>query len=477
MIRQWLLQIDIDRSNKATPIYQQIYDQFISLISSGVLKSGDILPSSRELSEHLSISRKSVVRALDFLIIDGWIVSKERVGLFVRDNISKNINGSSLPNDQSKNSEEEKRYRLIINDGIPNSAIAPIEELSRAYRKIFNRYAKWHILGYNDPKGDAKFRDEISKMVNSQRGLQSTSAEICITRGSQMALFLTANSFMKRGDTVIFENPGYSKALKTFTSCGINIEFAEVDNEGIDTEEILSIINRTGAKAIYLTPQHQYPTTVTLSNERRIKLIEIAIKYNLTIIEDDYDCDFHFTGRIIMPLSRLLPKKNYIYIGSFSKILAPSVRVGFITSHQSTIDEIGEYRSMIDVQGDNIMDLAVLELIRSGEIRRHIRRSIRYYKERRDYFASLLKQRLSEIIEFTTPQGGLAFWICFNSEFGIEEISNLLKKCRIKSNLIFDFQGRVCMRVGYATLSDDDIEYFIHSFSTLQSKLTNQALG
>ncbi|MGL5272895.1 MAG: PLP-dependent aminotransferase family protein, partial [Phocaeicola sp.] len=426
MINTWPLQIEIDKNDVNTPIYQQVYNQLVLLISSNTMRNGDVLPSSRELAIHLSISRKTVVRALEMLIVDGWIISKERIGLFVRDNITKNTIVSKQSNELQFSEVIDKEYRIVIDDGIPNSSIVPIIELSRAYRQIFTRYAKWHILGYIDPRGNLKFREEISSMLNKQRGLQTTSEEICITRGSQMGLYLTANAFLQRGDTIIVEQPGYTKAHNVFKQCGINIEYVGVDEDGIDIDMVKRIVKRGGIKAIYATPQHQYPTTVTLSNEKRIELIELATKYNFYLIEDDYDCDFHFTRRIIMPLSRLLPKENYIYIGSFSKIIAPSVRIGFIAAHESIINRMANYRSMIDVQGDNIMELAVLELIKDGEIRKHLKRSVKYYKERRDYFASILQNKLSSYIEFSIPQGGLAFWLCYKSVMNIEQLSNHL---------------------------------------------------
>jgi len=466
MLRPWLLQIEVDREQQNKAIYTQIAEQIITLITNGVLKSNDILPSSREMAANLQVSRKSVVKALDILVIDGWLISVERVGIFVRDNISRNLE-KATPIINEYDETHSRSIRLNINDGIPDSSIAPIIELSRAYRQYFNRAARWNILGYQNPKGENKFREEVSNMLNGNRGLQTTSAEICITRGSQMALFLTANAVLDRGDTIIIENPCYKKAEKTFINAGINVIYADVDREGVNVYQIEKILKKRTIKAIYITPQHQYPTTVTLSVERRLKLLELAIAYNLYIVEDDYDCDFHFADRIIMPLSRLLPKGNYIYIGSFSKIIAPSVRVGFIAADSNIINKIGDYRSVIDVQGDSVMEQAILELIKSGEIKRHIKRSLKHYRIKRDHFVKILDAELSNDIEYSIPNGGLAFWIQFKEELDKITLEKHFAKHGISVAIMCDSKKRIGIRVGYATLSDNDMLLFANSLSQI----------
>ena len=463
MLRGWKFEIQLDeQSDKA--IYLQIADAIIKDIHSGRLKSGDALPGSRNLAQLLKVNRNTVVEALNVLLIEGWLVSKERQGTFVADTLPDFKEVQKIkPLTSNIENKEGKHYHLQIDDGSPDSKIAPIPELARAYRQIFNQKARWQMMGYGNKLGDLEFRKTIVQMLNHQRGMQINEQSICITRGSQMAMYLTAQCLFKKGDYVLVENPGYKPAWKAFEHAGAKLLPVSVDKEGLKIDEVTSYL-KSGKKikAIYVTPHRQYPTTVTLSLKRRLELIGLSNKHGFTIIEDDYDNEFHFGYRPVLPLSSFTELKNYVYIGTMSKVVAPALRIGYLASNDSDlIEQVGSLRKIIDVQSDSIMEQAVLQLIKDGTIKRHIKKSTNHYKVKRDFMATVLNKYIKDKATYTIPEGGLAFWVVPNKQVDWLQISKKLKSKGIKIitpdtySLDETING---IRLGYGSLFEKDLE-------------------
>lgn len=409
MLRPWPLEIQLDKkSDKA--IYLQIADAVIDAVKTGKLVSGNALPGSRQLAQLLKVNRNTVVEALDVLTAEGWLVTIDRKGTFVTDSLPQMDYSLENKNDQKKAFEESKSY-LVFDDGLPDSRLAPMNDLARAYRELFNRKSRWQIMGYSSELGNLEFRKSIAQMLNFKRGMSISQDQICITRGSQMAMYLASHCILKSGDFVLVENPGYKPAWETFENSGATLLPIDVESDGLNIDQVKEYIQKhENIKAIYVTPHHQFPTTVTLSLKKRLQLIELSNQYNFTIIEDDYDNEFHFGQRPILPVSSYSALKNYVYIGSFSKVVAPALRIGYLVSSNENILKIGKHRKIIDVQGDNIMEEAILNLINEGKIKRHLKKANLVYKSKRDFFESILNQYLKDKIIFTKPEGGLAFW-------------------------------------------------------------------
>lgn len=463
MLRGWKFEIQLDeQSDKA--IYLQIADAVIKDIHSGRLKSGDALPGSRNLAQLLKINRNTVVEALNVLLIEGWLISKERQGTFVADTLPdfKETQKSDRVTSVIK-STACKHYHLQIDDGSPDSKIAPITELARAYRQIFNQKARWQMMGYGNELGDLEFRKSIVQMLNHQRGMQVDEQSICITRGSQMAMYLTAQCLFTKDDYVMIENPGYKPAWKAFESAGAKLLPVSVDKDGLLIDDVISYLKaHKKIKAIYVTPHRQYPTTATLSLKRRLELIRLSNKYGFTIIEDDYDNEFHFGYRPVLPLSSFTELKNYVYIGTMSKVVAPALRIGYLASNDSSlIERVGDLRKIIDVQGDSIMEQAVLQLIKDGTIKRHIKKSTNHYKAKRDFTATLLNKYIKGKATYTIPDGGLAFWIVPDKQVDWLQISKRLKNKGIKiiTPDTYSFDEAINgIRLGYGSLSEKELE-------------------
>lgn len=460
MLRPWQLEIQLNTSSDKA-IYLQIADAVIEAIKTGNLNSGNALPGSRQLARLLKVNRNTVIEALDVLIAEGWLITIERKGTFVADVLPLEAK-MTKQNPTQKLETEEIQPLIIFDDGIPDSRIAPMNELARAYRQIFNRKSRWQIMGYSTEFGNLEFRKAIVQMLNFKRGMNITPNEICITRGSQMAMYLTSKCLFEKDDYVMVENPGYKPAWETFENAGAKLLPVNVDKDGLIVDDVEAYLKKyNNIKAIYVTPHHQFPTTVTLSLKRRLKLIELSNQYGFTIIEDDYDHEFHFGQRPILPISSYSNARNTVYIGTLSKIVAPALRIGYLVSNHETILKVGKHRKTIDVQGDNIMEEAVLQLINEGEIKRHLKRTTLIYKAKRDYFEAICNQYLKDKTTFIKPEGGLAFWIVPNSDVAIFEIAEKLlqKGIKIMTPEKFSFDKPISgFRLGYASLTEKQLE-------------------
>lgn len=476
MIRPWKLEFEIDKKlDKA--VYLQIADTLIADIRSGRLKAGDALPGSRNLAAMLKINRNTVVEAYQVLLNEEWVISKERKGIFVSDQLSV-LHEKRMDKKSDSSIYPMANQGIIINfdDGHPDSKIAPVTELARAYRQIFGIKAKWQMMGYGDEHGDIEFRRMISQMLNHQRGMQIHEQEISITRGSQMAMFLTAQSLFTSGDYVIVEDPGYQPAWQAFEYAGAQLLPVSVDEEGINVKHIEKLLaEHKNIKAIYVTPHRQYPTMVTLSLSRRLKLIELANQHNITIIEDDYDNEFHFGYRPILPISSFPELNHYVYIGTLSKVVAPALRIGYLaTKNQDLLQKIGNLRKIIDVHGDVIMEQAVLQLIKEGAVKKHIRKATAHYKHKRDFVYNLLNKYLKEVAHFTLPEGGLAFWIVPKTALDWDKVTSALleKNIKIIHPKQYSRNSVNGFRLSYGSLSEEQLKQSIQIIAEVFKQLS-----
>lgn len=460
MLRPWQFEIQLNK-NCDKALYIQIADAIIAAIKSGKLTSGNALPGSRQLAKLFDVNRNTVIEALDILIAEGWLISIDRKGTFVAD-LSSDLLLDKKEKAPINISAKEIKPHIVFDDGLPDSSLAPMNDLARAYREIFNRKSRRQIMGYSTELGDIEFRKAIVQMLNFKRGMNVSPEEICITRGSQMAMYLAAHCMLEKDDYVMIENPGYKPAWEAFENAGAKLLPIKVEADGLDLKEVEAYLKKfQNIKAIYVTPHHQFPTTVTMSLKKRLKLIELSNQYGFTIIEDDYDNEFHFGQRPILPISSYSSAKHFIYIGTLSKIVAPALRIGYLASSAENVAKIGAHRKIIDVQGDNIMEEAVLNLINEGKIKRHLKKTSLIYKAKRDYFDSLCNLHLKDKISFKKPEGGLAFWMVPKSEINLQKVCEELlhKGVKLMDPEKFSHGNSISgLRLGYASLTETQME-------------------
>ena len=298
------------------------------------------------------------------------------------------------------------RGTIALLSGVPDLSLVPVAAIARAYRRALRPAA----LGYADPRGDVALRTQLATMLSALRGVAATADSVLVTRGSQQALDLAARALLRPGDVVAVEALGYSPAWAALAAAGATLVPIRVDAGGMRVDELAALTATRPVRAVYLTPHHQYPTTVTLAAPRRLALLELARKQRIAIFEDDYDFDFHYDGRPVLPLASADRDGVVVYFGTLSKVLAPALRLGFVVAPELVIEKLASLRVINDRQGDTVVERAVAELLEDGEVLRHARRMRRIYESRRDLFVHELRKRLGTVLELDVPAGGMAVW-------------------------------------------------------------------
>ncbi len=425
MRRLWPLSLVIDRQ-AATPVGQQIVHAVIEEVRRGRLKPGTLLPGSRELAGSLGVNRKTIVIAFSELQAQGWLSSETRRGTFVADNLplpdASRARPAKMPEAPFFRSSRvaaeltadlAPQDMLAFDDGAPELRHVPVDALARAYRDSLRGTLQRRRLGYGDPRGSAALRASIAAMLGAERGLSASPENLCLTRGSQNGIFVVAQTLVSAGDTVVVERLSYPPAREAFRRAGADIVAVGVDEHGLMVADLERVCRRKRVRAVYVTPHHHFPTTVCMTPERRMRLMQLASQFGFAIVEDDYDHDFHFTHQPMLPLAAFDGEGCVIYVGSLSKLLSPSLRIGYVSAPKALIDRIASEVMMVDRQGDPAMEAAVAQFIEAGELHRHTRKMMRLYAERRDRFAEFLQRAFGSRIEVTPPDGGLAFWVRF----------------------------------------------------------------
>jgi GntR family transcriptional regulator/MocR family aminotransferase len=474
---QNLLSID---KTLPVPVYLQIANGVVRIIKQGILRPGVALPSSRKLAELLGIHRKTVIAAYDELLAQSWVETVPRKGLFVSQHLPevrpRAIAPVKLTIDYPVTTgfvveEKESPYcspfiahreRLSINDGLPDTRLAPVDLLIREYRRFANYKFTSRFLNYGPAQGSENLRNELTRFLSDTRGMHVSPANILITKGAQMAFYLASQVLIKSGDRVIVGEPGYLGASEVFENAGAALSFVPVDENGIDTEAVEAICKRKTVRMVYVVPHHHNPTTVTLSSIRRMHLLELARKYQFAILEDDYDYDFQYSSSPILPLASVDQSGQVIYVGSFCKIVAPAIRIGFMVAPENLINQVTRLRKIVDRQGEQLLEEAIANLLKNGDITRHLKKTNKIYHERRDLMCGLLEEKLYGKIAFNRPQGGFAIWANYAKGTSLASVAEKAKRMGLTlpngEKYYHEKQTRYDqVRMGFASLDEREI--------------------
>ncbi|KFF22020.1 PLP-dependent aminotransferase family protein [Chryseobacterium sp. JM1] len=482
--------IEIDR-NSETSIYMQIANQLINAIQRGFLPYGTKLPGTRAFSEVLEIHRNTAVAVYDELSAQGWVESLPNKGTFIiGENQEKPVKVKDFEKDNLQNYPETTGFsfktsnildnpfehsdcQYVFNDGVPDIRLTQIGQHSRFYSSILRRKSNQKMLGHYNHDGSEFFKEHLSHYLNLSRGLPISKNNLLITRSTEMSIYIVSEILLSVGDTVLVGALSYFSVNMIFQKAGVNIVSLPIDEEGIIVEHVREACKKQKIRMLYLTPHHHYPTTVALSAQRRLELLDLAHEYGFIILEDDYDYEFHYDKSPILPLASADTKGMVIYIGSFGKSLAPGFRTGFIVAPENLMVEMRKYLGIIDRQGDILMERALGEMIEEGEIHRYLKKSLKVYQERRDHFAELLKENLDEFIQFQKPSGGLAFWLEWKVPVNLMQLSRNCAQNNlfIPKTLLYQTKNLTAMRLGFGNLNFEEMEKSIEILSNHARKL------
>lgn len=485
--------IKIDRQ-ATTAIYMQVAQQLLNAISRGYLLIGSKMPGTRVLADLLEVHRKTIVASYYELEAQGWLSIEPNKGAFVM-----SINDAASPANPHqplsslvsypahagftfKQSNilddpfESSACLYAFNDGNPDIRLTQIDHLSQQYAASMKRKSTRHKMAMYNHEGSEYFKEHLSKHLNLTRGMHIQKGNLMITRSTEMSLYIICRLLISPKDLVLVGSLSLFTVNMVFQKSKANIHTVPVDAEGLDIAYIRSQYQPGQIRLLYLMPNHQYPTTVYLSAQRRVELLALAKEYGFIIIEDDYDYDFQFDRVLAMPLASVDTAGMVIYLGSFGKSLAPAFRMGFVVGPENLMLEMRKYLGIIDRQGDVVMEHALGEMIEDGAIHRHLKKSLKVYKHRRDIFCALLRTELGEFVDFQVPSGGLAVWTRWPKDISLLKLAKMCEQddLFIPKTLLYQNQHLCAIRLGFGHLNEQDMQVAIAILKANVTKLCAQ---
>jgi GntR family transcriptional regulator/MocR family aminotransferase len=483
--------VSID-SGADTPVFLQIARGISEAVRRGRLQPGDRLPGSRSLADELEVHRNTVIAAYDELAAEGWIETARGKGTFVSRSMPEqrprriddavpsragipDRTGYALGAGPSHRPDPHRPGMLYLSGGIPDLRLAPTAELARAYRRAV-RAPGGMLLNYGDVRGHPRLRAALADMLNAARGLAAGADDVLVTRGSQMAIALVAGAVVAPGDVVAVEELGYQPGWAALRAAGAKLVPVPVDGEGMQIDRLAALAERRRVRAVYVTPHHQYPTLAVLSACRRLQLLELARRKRFAIIEDDYDNEFHYAGRPVLPLASIDRAGSVAYVGTLSKVLAPGLRIGYAVAPRPLLTRMAALRESLDRQGDPAVECAVAELLEDGEVQRHARRMRRIYGERRDVFAAALRKHLDGVVDFELPAGGMALWCRIADHVDPEAWARAADEAGVVfwtgRSYAFDGKPLQAARFGYAPRTEAELRKAVRILASVVPRAT-----
>lgn len=403
------------------PLHARIQRAVRQLILDGALGPGKPLPATRALAKSLGVSRDTVESAYAQLYAEGFIERRVGSGSFVaemteftyghrsskRDALLRN----QAPNLSKRGSAmfrsggvREMLMPQPFAHGVPETRSFPIRLWERLERQVLKEVGTRALL-HCDPQGAEPLRQAIADYLNLERGARATADRVLVLTSSQQAMTLCANMLLDPGDSIFIEDPSYYGARKAFDAAGLECVPVRVDRQGIVVERIMD--NPGRAKAVFLTPSHQFPTGATLTLDRRLALIEWAAQNQAWIIEDDYDSEFHYSGKPTACVQGLDPHDCTIYIGTFTKSLFPGLRIGYVVLPPQLVKPMALGRTLLDGHTASMAQLTLARFMEGGHFGSHVRTMRGIYAQRLDVLADQVNKHLSGFVEQRVPIGGL----------------------------------------------------------------------
>jgi GntR family transcriptional regulator/MocR family aminotransferase len=416
------MRIPLDK-NLPQPLYQQIFIFLREQIEAGVLAPGARLPATRQLARDLDVSRITVQNAYLDLESEALITTREGSGTYVRvplfpSRSEEPFTTADWPQWQQPFSADTPiepwgtlppSKEMISFTGVGAAEQFPIVHFGKAFKTVTNYMGEEAYQYGTFDGGYLPLRETIGQILASQ-GIRARPEHILVCSGSQQALALVCQVLLKTGDTVLAAQPTYNLALDLFRMLGVNVVGVPVDVKGMRVAEVEGLIGKHQPRLIYTVPNFQNPSGVCLSAERRRQLINLVDRYQIPLVEDDFVGDLRFEGRSLPAIKALDPGGRVLYVGTFSKMLMPGLRMGYLVAEGPVYYRLAQMKMVTDLTSSPVMQRTLHEFVTVGRYQIHLRRSKKLYRKRRDAMLKSLAEYLPQA-EVIPPQGGLFIWL------------------------------------------------------------------
>lgn len=460
-----------------TPLYRQIAMWFQRAILAGQLQPGQRVPSTRALAKELKISRIPVLSAYELLIAEGYFQPFASAGTCVSRSIPDPFyrpEREGLPGTAGiEPTPGAKRPVSRRAAGMRGAAQAWLQRCEGCidldhfpigiWSRLVSRYtqkASAEMMGYGNPMGCLPFREALAEYLGAFRAVRCEPSQIMITTGSQQALQISALALLDPGEEAWTEEPGYPGTHQALKAAGARLVPVPVDEQGLDVGYGIRASN--GARAAYVTPSHQFPLGVRMSAARRMELLSWAAHNGSWIIEDDYDSEYRFSGNPLVALQGLDTDGRVIYVGTLSKVMFPTLRLGFAVIPHDLVESFVDIRNSLDTISTSVLhQMAMTDFIREGHFSRHIKRMRAVYLQRRKVLADAIGAQADGLLELVGDEAGLYLATLLPPGVNDVEIANMAaqKSFRVRelSRCYVNPPERGGLMLGYANVDVEDL--------------------
>lgn len=440
----------LDKNNNV-PLYIQLYEYIKSEITAGLLKPDTKLPSIREASSTLNLSKTTIENAYYQLVAEGYIENLPKKGYFVCNIIEY---GFESKTNEHKNSVEEKEEKLYINDGVDNESL-DISIWKRIYNKVISDEST-NIYNSGSIQGEKILREEISDFVNTMRGANTSYEQVIVGAGVQYLLGILIGIIKNKYKTAAVEKPGYEKAEFIFEDYSFDVKHIDVSDNGFPISELI----KSDAKIMYISPSHQYPLGNVMPVNKRMELLDYAYKNDGLIIEDDYDAIIRFDAMPVPCLQGLDKHDCVIYLGSFSKMLLPSLRISFMIIPKKLLGRYYEIKNKYTQSTSKLDQLVLANFMKEGHMVKHIRKIKRIYRKKNLLLTNSITKKFKDKIDIINSNSGLHIVCQALTKKPENEINKSCNQNNLMLNIISLKNEKLLFSLSYSGINTNKIDEF-----------------
>jgi GntR family transcriptional regulator/MocR family aminotransferase len=475
-----------------TAAYRWLYGALRSDILAGRLRPGSRLPATRDLAQQYKLSRGTILSAFEELKAEGYLNASRGSGTYVSSVLPEHLLQVTAQRNQNRSLQKlrprplsayalrvhpfgnlESRPTRAFRANLPALDLFPTQIWTRLAERRLRHLSIPQLLGC-DTMGYLPLRSAIAGYLNTSRGTQCTPEQVMIVSGTQEALDLTGRLILNPGDSVCLEEPGYTGAAMAFEALGARVLPVPVDDEG------MRLPGARKAKLVYVTPGHQFPLGMTMTLARRLQLLDWARRSQALIFEDDYDSEFRYTGRPIPALQGLDRQGLVLFAGTFSKVLFPGLRIGYLVLPSDLVERFAAVKSVLNRHAPPFEQTVLCDFMVEGHFERHLRRMREVYAERLSTLLESAKRKLAGLLQLSEVEAGLETvgWLQRGIDSKAAQRAAVLRKVEVNSLSVYSRMPmpRQGLQLGFAAVSPQEIKRGVHQLAMALEELTTSRL-